>query len=248
MLVGNGEDPSPGLGLGPFLVGDRDGAAVVIAHPEAATSLPAHEQQSGVAEVDHVVDQDAERLGYAQAHHALQPQGQLVNRMKAGGDPCTLGQAQGARLRARPACASDGHVGGGRLQSLRGVEAGRHDPVRSREAENATKDPQRVGDHGLRQPRQALASGEPRDGRLRNADPSVRVAVGAGQFTGAPASSGGSEADPAHMRRLAESELPVLPGLSEIGRNRPRLIQLGMLSAHESKQPLVRHEVCDVAD
>lgn len=75
----------PGLGLRPLLVLYIDDTAVVIAHPEVATSLAPHEEQPGVAEVEDVVDQDAERLGDPEPHHALQPQHQLMDRMKMRG-------------------------------------------------------------------------------------------------------------------------------------------------------------------
>ena len=62
-------------------MGDDHHRALVVADLEVAAPLTPHQQPTAVAEVDHVVDQDAERLGNAQSHHPLEPQHQLVDRV-----------------------------------------------------------------------------------------------------------------------------------------------------------------------
>ncbi len=136
----------PGLGLRPLLVLDNDDTAVVIAYPEIATSLAPHEQQSGVPEVDDIVDQEAKRLGDSEPHHALQPQHQLMDRMKMRSDPRALRKVQRTRLGRRASRTSNRRVRRRRHQALGGIEAGWHQPVRPGERQDSAKHPQGV-DH-----------------------------------------------------------------------------------------------------
>jgi len=77
---------------------------------------------------------------------------------------------------------------------------------------------------------------------------SVCVTVRAGELAVAPTSSGRGQAHLTHCRHLSKRELTADPG-SSVDRWRPtRAVGHTLSTANQVEQPLVHHEVADVAD
>ncbi len=166
------------------------------------------------------------------------------------GDPGALGEAQ-RPLRCRGWWrVGDGCVGFRGHQALGRVEARWYETVDPGERDDAAEHPQRVGDDRLCEPALAALRGVLQGGyrRFGHADVSACVAICAGEFAVAPASSGGRQAESRGLGSLPERQRA--PRLRADGPSRASLGAVGVArsSTDEREQPLVRHRVGDVAD
>ena len=152
-LVGDDEHPGAGRGLHRLLVRDGDDVAVVVADVEGAPALALDGEHAGVAEVDHVADEDPEGLGDAQAHDPLQPErpiwwtGWRWAAMRAHSGRVS---GRGWRVAARGCGRRRGRGSGRRGSSVGSKPAGKR-PLARAKREDLAQHPQGVGDVALRQ-------------------------------------------------------------------------------------------------
>ena len=228
IFVGTTSTRDPAAVLAVLLRATETMAPVVVTHLERPPALTLDGKHAVLAQVDHVADEQAEGLGDAQAHDALQPERQLVHGVHMGSDAGALGQGERAGLAGRRAAASRGRVREWCFEALGGVEAGGKRPLARAKARIRRRIHRASATTRLDSPKvwRRFEPGICFSARARDPDVTLWVAVCAGELAVLPTAPHRRQAESAQPGRLGETDLPTVltgcPGCSEPRRAQRR--------------------------